>query len=96
MGSIGELQKQCRQYEERIRDLERRLASKDETIEELQSKLHKFRSVTVTSYNATASVSTIDEPRKMRTQGISAEPQAPRTLNDFSKELFKVHPKNQT
>jgi len=91
MGSIGELQKQCRQHEERIRELERRLADRDETIEELQSKLHKFRSVTVTSYRGAT-----DEPRKMRAQGISAEPQAALTLTDLGKEAFKVHPKNQT
>ncbi|KAJ3610635.1 hypothetical protein NHX12_022727 [Muraenolepis orangiensis] len=78
--------------EERIRDLERRLADRDDDIQELKRKLHKCQSVLPSSAQLLG-------PRTRRAQGISAEPQPHQDLSrqplrrhaksDWSKELIK-------
>lgn len=69
--------------EERIRDLERRLAERDDEIHELKRKLHKCQSVLPSAQ--------VIEPRTRRAQGISAEPQ---THQDLTRQSFRKHAKS--
>ena len=86
MGSVAELVNQRRNMEERIRELEQLLIDKDDKIQELTSKLDKYQSI--------VHISTISSgPRKQRAQGISAEPQTSRSLQDFTKDTFHTFPK---
>uniref|UniRef100_A0A8C6UDW6 cGMP-dependent protein kinase n=1 Tax=Neogobius melanostomus TaxID=47308 RepID=A0A8C6UDW6_9GOBI len=71
--------------EERIRDLERRLADRDEEIQELKRKLHKCQSVLPCAPQLIA-------PRTRRAQGISAEPQ---TQQDVSRQVFRKFAKSE-
>ncbi|KAK5623478.1 cGMP-dependent protein kinase 1 [Crenichthys baileyi] len=69
--------------EERIRDLERRLADREDEIHELKRKLHKCQSVLPSAQ--------LIGPRTRRAQGISAEPQ---THQDLSRQTFRKYPKS--
>lgn len=69
--------------EERIRDLERRLADRDDEIQELKRKLHKCQSVLPSAQ--------LIGPRTRRAQGISAEPQ---THQDLSRQTFRKYAKS--
>ncbi|XP_058242446.1 cGMP-dependent protein kinase 1a isoform X2 [Hemibagrus wyckioides] len=69
--------------EERIRDLERRLAEREDEIQELKRKLHKCQSVLPSAQ--------VIEPRTRRAQGISAEPQ---THQDLTTQSFRKHAKS--
>ncbi|MEQ2174993.1 hypothetical protein GOODEAATRI_013553 [Goodea atripinnis] len=69
--------------EERIRDLERRLADREDEIHELKRKLHKCQSVLPSAQ--------LIGPRTRRAQGISAEPQ---THQDLSRQAFRKYPKS--
>lgn len=71
--------------EERIRDLERRLADRDDEIQELKRKLHKCQSVLPCAPQLIG-------PRTRRAQGISAEPQ---THQDLSKQAFRKYAKSE-
>ncbi|XP_072293641.1 cGMP-dependent protein kinase 1-like isoform X2 [Eucyclogobius newberryi] len=71
--------------EERIRDLERRLADRDDEVQELKRKLHKCQSVLPCAQQLIA-------PRTRRAQGISAEPQ---TQLDLSKQAFRKYAKSE-
>lgn len=84
------MQKTIRQREEKIKDLERLLQEKDELIQELSSKLDKYQSV-VQVPTTTSSLANYG----YRRQGIAAEPQAPKTIQDFGKDAFKVVTKPQ-
>lgn len=68
--------------EERIRDLERRLADREDEIQELKRKLHKCQSVLPSAQ--------LIGPRTRRAQGISAEPQ---THQDLSRQTFRKYAK---
>lgn len=68
--------------EERIRDLERRLADREDEIQELKRKLHKCQSVLPSAQ--------LLGPRTRRAQGISAEPQ---THQDLSRQTFRKYAK---
>jgi cGMP-dependent protein kinase len=90
MGSLTELQTIKRSLEDQIKLLEQKLAEKDDLIQELMSRLDKYQSIvhsTTTSPTA---------PRKQRATGISAEPRAPRNLQDFDtdRDRFNVFPKS--
>ncbi|AWP13892.1 putative cGMP-dependent protein kinase 1-like [Scophthalmus maximus] len=69
--------------EERIRDLERRLADRDDEIQELKRKLHKCQSVLPSAQ--------LIGPRTRRAQGISAEPQ---THQDLARQSFRKYAKS--
>ncbi|CAL8361504.1 unnamed protein product [Boreogadus saida] len=69
--------------EERIRDLERRLADRDDEIQELKRKLHKCQSVLPSAQ--------LLGPRTRRAQGISAEPQ---THQDLSRQPLRKYLKS--
>lgn len=69
--------------EERIRDLERRLADREDEIQELKRKLHKCQSVLPSAQ--------LIGPRTRRAQGISAEPQ---THQDLSRQTFRKYAKS--
>lgn len=69
--------------EERIRDLERRLADRDDEIQELKRKLHKCQSVLPSAQ--------LLGPRTRRAQGISAEPQ---THQDLARQAFRKYAKS--
>lgn len=91
MGSLAELQKVLRQKDDRIKDLERKLFEKDEKIVELISQLDKYKSILHVPSSPTLGTG----PRKIRAQGISAEPQNFKNLQDDAKE-FKKYSKAQS
>ncbi|CAB1445681.1 unnamed protein product, partial [Pleuronectes platessa] len=68
--------------EERIRDLERRLADREDEIQELKRKLHKCQSVLPSAQ--------LLGPRTRRAPGISAEPQ---THPDLTRQSFRKYAK---
>ncbi|KAK6328697.1 hypothetical protein J4Q44_G00006750 [Coregonus suidteri] len=70
--------------EERIRDLERRLADREDEIQELKRKLHKCQSVL-------PSAQLIGPRTRSRAQGISAEPQ---NYQDLSRQAFRKYDKS--
>lgn len=90
MGSQAEMQKVIRQREEKIKELERLLQEKDDLIQELNSKLDKYQSVVHVPTN-TSSLASIG----YRRQGIAAESQTPKSLQDLNKDVFKIHSKPQ-
>jgi cGMP-dependent protein kinase len=89
MGSLQEMEKLLRSKDETIRDLRRQLEEKDERIQQLHSKLDKFQSVLPQTQTGI-----LAGPRKVRAQGISAEPQAMRTLSDM-KQTFRRYSKSE-
>ena len=70
--------------EEHIQQLNERLEEKDELIRELRSKLDKFQSVLSRTQNSIR----CHGPRKVRAQGISAEPQVLSVLQDDERPEF--------
>ncbi|XP_068114363.1 cGMP-dependent protein kinase 1 isoform X4 [Hyperolius riggenbachi] len=75
--------------EERIRDLEDRLLEKEEEIQELRRKLHKYQSVLAVPTSSQIG------PRTTRAQGISAEPQSFRSYHDLTRQSFKKFTKSE-
>uniref|UniRef100_F6ZDL1 Cyclic nucleotide-binding domain-containing protein n=1 Tax=Monodelphis domestica TaxID=13616 RepID=F6ZDL1_MONDO len=73
--------------EGRIKELEKRLAEKDEEIQELRRKLHKCQSVL-------PAPSSHMGPRTTRAQGISAEPQTYRSFHDL-RQAFRKFTKSE-
>lgn len=93
MGSLEMLEILTRK-DDLIKDLEKKLKVKEDEITELRSQLDKFQSVIPFS----AVSSTPEVPRKTRAQGISAEPQALKTiqeLSELSQTTFPEVPKSQ-
>ena len=90
MGSLQELEKQLRLKDEKIRELQKVVDEKDEMIQQLISKLDKFQSVLPQTQTKL-----IAGPRKQRAQGISAEPQAMKTLQDMSGAKFRRYSKSE-
>lgn len=86
MGSIQELENLLRLKDDKIRELQRLVEDKEDKIQALRSKLDKFQSIL-------PQTSIIGGPRKQRAQGISAEPQALRSIQDLAKQSFKKHSK---
>ncbi|XP_076459657.1 cGMP-dependent protein kinase 1-like isoform X2 [Babylonia areolata] len=74
MGSLQELEKELQQKNEKILELRQLLEAKDELIQQLMSKLDKFQSVLPWQAQQNSLLSR--GPRKVRAQGISAEPRA--------------------
>lgn len=105
MGTIQELQDTLCKRDEEIRNLQSILQQKEfqiqqreEEIQQLRSHLDKFQSVF--PFGGQPAVfpslrrSTIREPRKVRAQGISAEPQDLQTLQDLSHQQFNEYAKS--
>lgn len=104
---MQELQALLCKRDEQIRDLQLLLQQKDaqiqhreEEIQQLRSHLDKFQSVFPFGGQPAAfpsfrrSQGNIREPRKVRAQGISAEPQDLRSLQDISHQKFNEYPKS--
>ena len=90
MGSTMELEKLLRSKDETIRSLRRQLDEKDEQIQQLISKLDKFQSVLPQTQTSMIG------PRKVRAQGISAEPlQAIKSLKDMTGTKFRRYSKTE-
>lgn len=77
---------------------EAQIQQREEEIQQLRSHLDKFQSVFPFGGQPAAFPSlrrsTIREPRKVRAQGISAEPQDLQTLQDISHQKFNEYPKS--
>ncbi|KAL7869830.1 hypothetical protein AOLI_G00138180 [Acnodon oligacanthus] len=71
--------------EERIREMETRLAEKEDEIAELKRKLHKCQSVLPSA--------SMMGPRTRRAQGISAEPQTFTSFHQLTSEALRKHAK---
>ncbi|XP_069467406.1 cGMP-dependent protein kinase 1 isoform X3 [Ambystoma mexicanum] len=74
--------------EARIKELESRLADREEEVHELKRKLHKYQSV------LPMPTSPHIGPRTTRAQGISAEPQSYRSYHDLTRQPFRKFPKS--
>ncbi|XP_036428097.1 cGMP-dependent protein kinase 1 isoform X2 [Colossoma macropomum] len=72
--------------EERIREMEMRLAEKEDEIAELKRKLHKCQSVLPSA--------SMMGPRTRRAQGISAEPQPFTSFHQLTSEALRKHAKS--
>ncbi|XP_042863197.1 cGMP-dependent protein kinase 1-like [Penaeus japonicus] len=95
MGSL-ELQELLCKKDDIIRHLEAKLKVRDDEIVELRSQLDKFQSVMPYATGASAGGGKM-QARKTRAQGISAEPQAMKTvqeLNSLSQTTFPEVPKS--
>ncbi|XP_071498307.1 uncharacterized protein [Diadema antillarum] len=92
MGSLMELQKVLRQREERIAELECILRARDEELAEMRTKLDKFMSVLPTSPSL---VNICRQPRLKRALGISAEPQAEKSVQELTEQQFKKYTKSK-
>ena len=93
MGSL-EMMEILAKKDDLIKDLERKLKVKEDEITDLRSQLDKFQSII--PYSAASSTSKVP-PRKTRAQGISAEPQAVKTiqeLSELSQTTFPEVPKS--
>jgi cGMP-dependent protein kinase len=73
MEGKGDLHELLKTKDEQIKQLQRIVVEKDEEIEQLKSQLDKFQSVLPKA---------LVQPRKVRAQGISAEPQTARSIKD--------------
>nr|XP_053633381.1 cGMP-dependent protein kinase 1-like [Cherax quadricarinatus] len=95
MGSL-ELQEILGKKDDLIRDLEQKLKFRENEITELRSQLDKFQSV-IPYATVGASSTTKDRARKTRAQGISAEPQTLKTVQELavlSQTTFPEVPKS--
>ncbi|XP_042243077.1 cGMP-dependent protein kinase 1-like [Homarus americanus] len=95
MGSV-ELQDLLNKKDDTIRHLEAKLKVKDNEIVELKSQLDKFQSVMPFATGAAAGNTKV-RARKTRAQGISAEPQTLKTVQELanlSQTTFPEVPKS--
>ncbi|CAI9725946.1 Hypothetical predicted protein [Octopus vulgaris] len=74
-----------------IHNQKKKLNEKDHIIEELRSQLDKYQSVLPLSTAIPTCV--VAGPRKVRAQGISAEPQVLGSLHEFSNLRLRKHSK---
>lgn len=94
MGSLAETQKLVRQKEEEIeklrkdlRDRDARISYLEDEVQTLRSQLDKYQSVMAGGHRPSpVSVA----PRKVRAQGISAEPQPQATVGDRIRKHSKA------
>lgn len=93
--TMQELEKALLEKEILIEELSQTLQEKDELIEELRSQLDKYQSVLPLS-SSLAVVASGGGPRKVRAQGISAEPQALISLQEFNQHKFRKHSKSHS
>ena len=72
--------------DEQIKQLQHIITERDEEIEQLKSQLDKFQSVLPKA---------LVQPRKVRAQGISAEPQTARSIKDYvTNNALRKYPKS--
>ncbi|XP_064458304.1 cGMP-dependent protein kinase 1-like [Ornithodoros turicata] len=90
MGSVEELRDVVLKQEHLIQDLQKMVTIRDEEILQLRSQLDKFQSVLI-PYNRYSR----SGRRKERAQGISAEPQSLRSLQDLIQSKFQEYPKSE-
>ncbi|XP_069991783.1 cGMP-dependent protein kinase 1-like [Penaeus vannamei] len=83
MGSL-ELQELLSKKDDLIRHLESQLKIRDDEIMELRSQLDKFQSVMPYATGSSSSGGGKTQARKTRAQGISAEPQAMKTVQELN------------
>ncbi|KAK7070749.1 hypothetical protein SK128_016032, partial [Halocaridina rubra] len=96
MGSLLELQELLNLKEDRIQQLEAILKVRDDEIIELRSQLDKFQSV-MQFATGPATGPGKERTKKTRAQGISAEPQALKTIQELatvSQTTFPEVPKS--
>lgn len=91
MGSVEELKDMVLKQEEAINKMNALLIEKEEEIRQLKSLLDKYQSVfpVMSSYRYSRSAR-----RKVRAQGISAEPQSLRTIQELIQAKFPEYPKS--
>lgn len=89
MGSVEELRDVVLKQERIIHDLRQVVTLRDEEILQLRSQLDKFQSVLI-PYNRYSR----SGRRKERAQGISAEPQSLRSIQDLIQTKFQDYPKS--
>ncbi|CAN7948445.1 unnamed protein product, partial [Ixodes hexagonus] len=89
MGSVEELRDVVLRQERIIHDLRQVVTLRDEEILQLRSQLDKFQSVLI-PYNRYSR----SGRRKERAQGISAEPQSLRSIQDLIQTKFQDYPKS--
>ena len=97
MGSTLELQELLTKKEDRIKQLEAKIKLKDDEIIELKSQLDKFQSV-MPFAGGKQQVAGKRMARKERAQGISAEPQTVKTIQELaelSQTTFTEVPKSE-
>lgn len=79
------IEKLLKVKDEQIRRLQQEVAEKDLEIEQLKSQLDKFQSVLPKA---------LMRPRKVRAQGISAEPQNAKNLQEYVTNKLQKHQKS--
>ena len=87
MASLQEMTEKSAQQANRISFLEQTIHQQNEKILSLLSELDKYKSIIHSPNKA--------NPRKVRAQGISAEPKTLQNLEDFKNGIFKPYPKSQ-
>lgn len=88
MGTIQELQTLVFKKDEVIHRLNHLLIERDNEIQQLKSQLDKFQSVIHYGITAVSLGGPVGVRRTQRAQGISAEPQSLRSLQDLSQQKF--------
>lgn len=92
MGTVEELKELVGKQEDAINGLNSLLYDKEEEIRQLKSLLDKYQSVfpAMTPHRYSRSAR-----RKERAQGISAEPQSLRTIQELIQAKFPEYPKSE-
>lgn len=90
MGSMEELRELVLKQERMIHDLRQLVTLRDDELVQLRSQLDKYRSVVPVPYNRYSR----SGRRKQRAQGISAEPQSLRSIQDLIQTKFQDYPKS--
>lgn len=91
MGTVEELKELVNKQEEAINQMNAMLIDKEEEIRQLKSLLDKYQSVfpVMSPHRYSRSAR-----RKERAQGISAEPQSLRTIQEIIQAKFPEYPKS--
>ncbi|XP_071035163.1 cGMP-dependent protein kinase 1-like [Parasteatoda tepidariorum] len=92
MGTVEELKNFVEKQEGIINHLSLLLQDKDEEIRQLKSLLDKYQSVLPSVPNRYSHTA----PRKVRAQGISAEPLTLKSIQDLVKAKFSYYPKSES
>ncbi|XP_006820496.1 cGMP-dependent protein kinase 1-like [Saccoglossus kowalevskii] len=94
MGSLQEMRKVLQQKNDTISKLEKQLKLKDDELAELRTKLDKFKSI----LPATQPMPGIHgaERKRIRGTGISAEPQALKSVKEITQQQVKKYPKGRS
>lgn len=88
---IQQLKHQLLDRENEIQQMKSQLFDRENEIQQLKSQLDKFQSVIL--YGMT-SIPLVQVGRRTRAQGISAEPQSLKSIQELSQQKFSVHNKS--